>query len=177
MDQFSDDLKRGTTSPVTKPVVITFDDGWKNQYQNALPLLKKYGYTATFFVYTNPIGKYPVFMSWSNIKELIASGMTIGDHTLSHPYLSKLSPKELEHEVVDARKALESNLGITVRHFASPFGYTSPALVELLRKENFETGRTTYKGTQHTEDSRLALTGYLVKRDMKDFAWFLEYMK
>lgn len=175
MDQLMADLNTGTTSPVAKPVVLTFDDGWKSQYTYALPLLEKYHDTATFYIYTNPIGKSPHFMTWEDLQQLVAAGMTIGDHTTTHPYLSRLSAQQLQHEVTNAKQVLESRLGIRVVHFASPFGYTSPELVSLLQADGFETGRTTYKGAHHSKDDVLRLTGFLASRDMHDFEWAIQY--
>lgn len=63
MDDVAHYIATGTTSPVQKPVVLGFDDGWHNQYTYAFPLLKKYHFIATFYIYTNPIGK-KYFLSW-----------------------------------------------------------------------------------------------------------------
>ena len=172
-----DDLERfvalGTTL-VPKPVVLTFDDGWKSEYTYAFPLLKKYGFTATFFVFTNPIGKDSRFMTWEDVQELDAAGMTIGNHTLSHPYLTKLSLEEERKEVVQSKKVLEEKLGKSVTHFASPFGQSSDQLVALLKEAGFTTGRTTFWGAMHSKDDLLHLSGYLVERDIKRFMWVLE---
>ena len=175
LDELELDIENGTTSPIAKPVVLTFDDGNRNQYEYAFPLLKKYHDTATFFIYTNPIGKDPDFMTWDQVKELDAAGMTIGDHTLSHPYLSKLTPQELRIEVLGAKLVLEDHLGKSVVHFASPFGSTSDELVALLKEAGFKTGRTTDKGAYHSKDDILRLTGFLVHRDLRDFTWALEH--
>lgn len=87
MDELVKDVERGTTTPIQKPVVLTFDDGWRSQYFYALPILKKYQDTATFYIYSNVIDA-PLFLTWDEIRGLRAAGMTIGDHTMSHPYLS-----------------------------------------------------------------------------------------
>jgi hypothetical protein len=64
-----------------------------------------------------------------------------------------------------------------VTNFASPFGYTSPAVVAELKADGYETGRTTEKGSAHDVGSLYALTGYIVHHDMHDFTWALEYAK
>jgi peptidoglycan/xylan/chitin deacetylase (PgdA/CDA1 family) len=175
MDELVNDLKTGTTSPIAKPVVLGFDDGWQDQYTTVLPLLQKYHDTAIFYVYTNPIGKDPRFLTWDKIKALQAAGMTIGSHTLSHPYLSKLTPEQLRREVFDSKAILERELGTPVVHFASPFGYTSDALVALLQEAGYTTGRTTYKGNVHSEDSLLRLSGYFAPQTLHDLEWIVGY--
>lgn len=175
MDAVSTYLHDGTSYAIAKPVAITFDDGWHNQYEYAFPLLKKYGDIATFYIYSNPIDhQHPNFMSWDQIKNLRAAGMTIGSHTLTHPYLSTLSAQQLTHEVVDSKAVIEERLGISVHHFASPFGYTSPVLVALLDTADYETGRTTWPGAAHSWNDRLALSGFLVHRSIREFVWTLE---
>ena len=174
MDEFERELVVGTTSPIQKPVVLTFDDGLENQYVYAFPLLQKHHMTATFFVYTNPISRSKHFMTWEEVMALDAAGMTIGDHTLSHPYLSKLSEVQLRKEVVDSRHILEAHLHKPVVHFASPFGYTSPALVALLKEAGYTTGRTTNPGMYHTQNDALHLDGYLVHDTLRDFIYALE---
>lgn len=175
MDDLVQDLLLGNTRNVTKPVVLTFDDGWKNQYNYAFPVLKAHHVTATFYVFTNPImHEKPTFMSWDNLREMHTAGMTIGSHTITHPYLSKLSYEQLSHEVIDSKKIIEDHLGIVVKHFASPFGYSDDALVSLLKQAGYVTGRTTYKGGYHTKDELLYLPGFMVlSRDMNTFKGYL----
>lgn len=176
MKEVADMLKRGTTTPYIKPVALTFDDGWETQYEEGLPILKKHHAKATFYVYTNALqGLDHRFMTWDQVKEVSDGGFEIADHSISHPLLSKLTPQMLHHELYDSKVTLEQKLGIKVTDFASPFGYSSPAVIEELKKDGYETGRTTVKGSLHTKDSALALTGYLVHRDMKDFEYALKY--
>ncbi|MDB5195040.1 MAG: putative xylanase/chitin deacetylase [Parcubacteria group bacterium] len=177
MKEAADMLRRGTTSPVTKPVVLTFDDGWVTQYKNALPLLEAHHAKAVFYIFPNPIGKDARFMTWEQLATLRDSGMEIADHTLTHPLLSKQTPPMLHHEMYDSKTMLESKLGISVTDFASPFGYTSDAVVAELKADGYETGRTTDRGMVHAATSTYALSGYIVHKGMKDFEWALEYAK
>ncbi len=174
LDDLVHDIEQGTTTPVTKPVILTFDDGWRNQYRNAFPLLKKYHMTATFYVYTNPIGKKKHFLTWDQLKEMDAAGMTITSHTLSHPYLKLLSTDELTHEIVESKKILEAELKKPIRHFASPFGYTNSEVVTILKEAGYLTGRTTRKGVYHAKSDLLKLRGILINDDFSDFVHSLE---
>lgn len=167
-DQLASGLAAGTTSPVQKPVLLTFDDGWENQYNNAFPLLKKYHMTATFYVYTNAIG-VTHFLTWPEIKEMDAAGMIIGDHTLSHPNFKKTSLAQIQKEVTDSKKILEDHLGKPVVHFASPFGYTNPDIIAIVGAAGYRTARTTYKGVYHTAADLLHLRSILVSESFGDF--------
>jgi len=175
--QMRDMLARGTTSPIAKPVALTFDDGWVTQYKNALPLLKKHHQTATFYIYPNPISKDERFMTWDQLKEVKDAGMEMAGHSYTHPLLSKLTPEQLHHELYDSKTLLEEKLGVKIDDFASPFGYTSPAVVAELEKDGYLSGRTTNRGMLHVATSTMALTGYLVHQDLFDFEWALEHGK
>jgi peptidoglycan/xylan/chitin deacetylase (PgdA/CDA1 family) len=143
-----------------KAVVLTFDDGWKNQYTYAFPLLKKYGFTATFFIFTNAIG-HKNFLSWEQIKEMDAAGMTIGGHTKTHPYLTKITdPQKLAAEIAGGKKILEDHLGKKVDVFAYPFGLYNDAVVKAVRDAGYRIGRTSNPGLYQTE-AGLLTTGCL----------------
>jgi peptidoglycan/xylan/chitin deacetylase (PgdA/CDA1 family) len=169
MDEFETSMKNGY-SPVLKPVVLTFDDGWRNQYKYAFPLLVKHHMTATFFVYTNPIDyEKPHFLSWDMVVEMDRAGMTIGDHTITHPLLPRLTPEELKRQMTLSKTILENHLGHPVRHFASPFGNTSTLIRQTAVDAGYVTARTTYSGVYHTKDDLMKLHGILVTDSITDF--------
>jgi peptidoglycan/xylan/chitin deacetylase (PgdA/CDA1 family) len=121
---------------------LTFDDGFKNHYTNALPILVEHGYPGAFFVPTDYIGRdinkdreivqsffkntqYPLiieFMSWDNCRELINAGMVIGSHTCSHAKLSTMEACDAKTELLNSKLKIENKLGIVCRHFSAPFG-------------------------------------------------------
>ena len=170
LDQFVADIENGTTGKINKPVMLTFDDGWRNQYKYAFPLLKKYGLKATFYVYTNPIDHHKEhFLTWDEIKEMDEAGMTIGSHTVTHPYLSNLPQEALRREIALSKQILEKELGKPVLHFASPFGYIDPQIMQIVKDARYKTARTTYKGIYHTKDDLLQLRGILVGDNFNDF--------
>ena len=143
-----------------KAVILTFDDGWKNQYIYAFPLLKKYGFTATFFVFTNAIG-HKNFLSWEEIKEMDAAGMTIGGHTKTHPYLTKITdPEKLAAEIAGGKKILEDHLGKKVDVFAYPFGLYNDAVIKAVRDAGYRIGRTSKPSLYQTAEGLLT-TGCL----------------
>ena len=104
-----------------KAVVLTFDDGWKSQYQYAVPILEKYKFTATFFIVTSYVdGHYGEYVSWSDLKDLVKNNFDIESHTKSHMMLTKLDPKKLDIELTESKKTLEKKLGIKVIGIAYP---------------------------------------------------------
>ncbi len=112
------DLKGGIALP-EKSVVLTFDDGWKNQYENAVPVLEKYNFNATFFIISkSTTGGY---MTWDNLKELVGKGFDIESHTETHAMLTKITPEQLKEELVGSKKMLEDKLGIPVTTIAYPY--------------------------------------------------------
>lgn len=127
----------GRASLPSRPIVITFDDGYEDNYSAAYPILARLKMRGTFFVVTGKMGQAG-YMSWEQAGKMSAGGMEIGSHTLSHYTLKEINLKELERELLSSRIMLENNLQQAAPIFANPFGETAPAVVELL-------GRTGYR--------------------------------
>ena len=112
------------------PVVITIDDGYKSTYTLAYPILKKYHFPATFFIYTDFIEKNKYSLTWKELREMEAHGIEIGSHTLSHCNLLKIGEEEtqtqylnrIRKEIILSKKILEENLETPVQFFAYPYG-------------------------------------------------------
>lgn len=136
-------FNKGSPLP-ENPVIISFDDGWGDQFIYAFPILEKHKYTATFFVFTNPIGTRG-FMTWDNLRTLRDAGMTIAAHSRSHPYLNKITdPAKLWNEIDGSKKALEKNLGISVHEFAYPFGQYNATTTAMVRQDGYASARGDY---------------------------------
>jgi peptidoglycan/xylan/chitin deacetylase (PgdA/CDA1 family) len=103
-----------------KPIMISFDDGDIDIYQNAYPIMKKYGFMGTFYIVGNRVGA-DQFVNADQIKELIADGWEIGCHGFSHQDMSK-DHDAIETEGLHAKKVLQDKLGITINSFAYPYG-------------------------------------------------------
>lgn len=128
----------------TRPVVITFDDGFESVYTQAWPVLNRFGFEATVFLVAGYCGKLndwptqpstaPRFrlMDWKQIQEMARYGIEFGGHTLSHPRLDKLAPQELKHEILDSKALLEDRLGCAVSVFAYPYGRYNQATKKLV---------------------------------------------
>ena len=129
--------------------------------------------TATFYVYTDPIGN-KIYLTWDQLREMDQAGMTIASHTQSHPYFKTLALDKVTQEVTASKKILERELGKPVIHFASPYGSMDDDKMNILREAGYATGRTTYKGIYHHKDSLLKLRGILVSDRIQDFIDVLE---
>ncbi len=130
-----------------KPVVITFDDGYEDNYTNAYPILSKYGFTATVFVVTSYInGKG--FMSWEQLQELGDRGWQIESHTINHPSLvkDKLNAASLKSELLEAKNTLEKRFGRSVKFFAYPFGDYNADVIRAVKEAGYLMAFTTERG-------------------------------
>ncbi len=120
---------QGTSIPA-KAIVLTFDDGWKSQYTYAYPILKKFGYTASFYIITSyPTGKYPAYMGWDQIRDLDKNGMEIGSHTVHHVNLARIPVAQVAPELTDSKATLEKELGHAITTFVYP-EYGQNAMVQ-----------------------------------------------
>jgi peptidoglycan/xylan/chitin deacetylase (PgdA/CDA1 family) len=121
-----------------RPVVLTFDDGFADFHSRALPLLERYGFTATVFVTTGWIADSGApdaalrrpgrMLSWSQIAEAAATGVEIGAHSHGHPELDLLAAESLRRELELSKALLEQRLGRPVPGLAYPFGYSNAAV-------------------------------------------------
>ena len=106
-----------------KPVILTFDDGYVDNYQYAFPLLKKYGYVGTFFLVTYPIDfGNPDYMTWDMVQEMYQSGMDFEPHSYRHFDLRGKDLDFLVFEIVAPKEAIEAHIGQTVHFFSYPSG-------------------------------------------------------
>lgn len=161
-------LKSGQAT-TTAQVILTFDDGWENQYRYAYPLLAKYHATAVFYVFTNPLSRARHYLTWDQVRELHAAGFTIGSHTLTHPYLSRLTDAELDHQLTESKKIIEDELAAPVTDFASPFGYSDARVQAAAARAGYTTARTLYLGRLQSTDSALHMPAYLVNDSLPYF--------
>ena len=144
LEQLYQALYKGGTLP-EKPVVITFDDGYVDNYTTAYPILKKHGFTGTVFMVTSYInGKG--FMAWPQLKELVANGWEIEGHTAKHPYLTKIDPATILSELRAPKELLEKELGQPVNFLAYPFGALNDNVVKTVKDAGYRMAVTTERG-------------------------------
>jgi peptidoglycan/xylan/chitin deacetylase (PgdA/CDA1 family) len=125
-------VERG--APVDGLAVITFDDGYRDNYATVAPELERRGLPATFFISTALIGSTFVpswdvkcgvateWMSWDQVRDLRRQGFEIGSHTMHHVDLGRVTGADAERELVCSRERLERELGEPVRLFSYPYG-------------------------------------------------------
>ena len=128
-----------------KPFVITLDDGYLDNYTIAFPILKRHGFTATIFMVTSYIDGEG-FMSWSQLKELVANGWEIEGHTENHPHLTKKDPQTVLSELEISKELLENRLGQSVKFFAYPYGDLNANVVQVVKDAGYAMAFTTERG-------------------------------
>ena len=148
--------KRGEKDIPAKSAVITLDDGWKSQYEAAWPILKKFDYPFTLFVYTDYVKGGPKSggesISWEQLAELRDAGVDIGGHTISHKDLRGPRhgppPPDYEawlwNELNGSKQIIEQRLGVKIEALALPFGFYNARVQEAAKKAGYEAVFTVY---------------------------------
>jgi peptidoglycan/xylan/chitin deacetylase (PgdA/CDA1 family) len=187
-----DRLRMGRTSG--DEVVVTFDDGFRNQLDNAAPVLAAHGFKACFFLVTGLVGAgaddvrrftrerlhlpVPVEpLDWDGAARLLELGHEIGSHTRSHRELTELDDGELEHELVSSRDELTRRLG-GVRHFSVPYGDRtrfSERVAAAAREAGYESCATAIRGVNTSALDLYALHRHHVsaRAPVRELAHFL----
>jgi peptidoglycan/xylan/chitin deacetylase (PgdA/CDA1 family) len=160
--QAFDALERGRALP-PKPVLITFDDGYRDVIRYAAPLLHRLHMPATAYVITDRIsGPDTSFFTWGQLKRLERLGVEIGSHTVSHPDLTILPASQALAELHTSRRVLEKHLGHPVQWLAYPAGAENASVVELARRAGYVLAVTTNPGTDQDAARPLELNRYEV---------------
>lgn len=108
----------------TRPIILTFDDGYEDSYQFAYPLLKRYGFSGMFYIITGKVG-WQGQMSWAQMREMLANGMQMGSHTINHVDIGQLllnSPAQATQELQTSQLTMQQHLGIPIQQFCYPSG-------------------------------------------------------
>ncbi len=124
--------------PAGPSVCITFDDGCETDLIAAAPLLREFGFNATFYLTAGFLGT-PGYLSPSQVRDLDAQGFEIGCHSMTHPYLPDLPEPELKREIVDAKLQLEQIVGHAIEHFSCPGGRYDQRTLQMARQAGFRT--------------------------------------
>lgn len=140
--------KRGEINIPDPSVVITIDDGFDSIYDEAYPVLKEFGFPFAFFIYTNFLGGAGRTLSVDEIKEMMENGGTLGCHSVSHPYVSKVRAernkgpeayaKFLRNEMVESAKILKEKIGVRPKVYAYPGGYYADDMFEMADEAGYE---------------------------------------
>jgi peptidoglycan/xylan/chitin deacetylase (PgdA/CDA1 family) len=149
------------TNSNKKLVSITFDDGYQDFYNNAFPVLRTYKFPSTVFLVSDLVGKENLWNSqgkerllhWDSILEMKDAGVVFGSHSKTHPFLSKLSGKELEDEIRGSKLFLEEKLKKPVDFFCYPNGDYDNRVLETVAAAGYRGAVTTKRGLIHRNDS------------------------
>ena len=162
-----------------KSVVITIDDGWRSTYDIAFPILKKYGYPATLFIYTDFILKSKNTLDWALLAELSSNGIDIQSHTKSHRNLNRRDEQEsfreyfdsVRKELTESAEIIKKRLNKDVTYLAYPYGDTNPLIIALLVKLGYKGALTVNRGSNpfFTDNYRINRSMIYGNFDIKEF--------
>lgn len=158
-----------TGSVSEKVVAITFDDGFRDVYTQAMPVLDRHGFTATIYLPTAFIEdqrssfKKRECLTWSEVRELHAHGIEFGSHTVNHPVLYQLNWPDIEFETRSSKSEIEKRLQTTVASFSYPYAFPQEdrqftrRLAEILCGQGYQSCVTTVIGNSHMKDDLFKL--------------------
>lgn len=146
--EFVNMLKRDIPMP-DRSVILTFDDGFENNYSVAFPILKKFGLKATIFLTTDYISRKCTWdkksdipdlplLTWEMIKEMSESGIDFQSHTATHPHLPLLSDNEIRDELRRSRNIIKNKLGKDCNILCYPYAEFDKRVVYILKEEGYE---------------------------------------
>ncbi len=162
-------------------IILTFDDGYENNFSNAFPILKAFNFKAIIFLVTKYIGKYNYWhnpqnepyikmLSIKEIKEMKQYGIEFGSHTYSHPHLDKLKIESVKEELVKSKKMLEEIIKKKIIYFAYPYGkgIYNENIKRALKETGYQYAFTMEKGLNTYEDN-FYLKRVVVPNSFKEF--------
>lgn len=141
-----------------RPLLITFDDGYADNWEYAFPLLKQYNMTAVFYIITSLIGQ-PERLTAAQIKEMAAAGMYFGSHTISHRSLGELPESEIRDELQTSKNILETMLDRDIRTVAYPKGSYNEETLRIAKEIGYVAGLSTRYGKSSRQGNP-----YMLKR-------------
>ncbi len=165
-----------TNANLSKEVVITFDDGYRDFYTDAMDVIKQCDFTATIFLTTDRIKNAPAriegadYLTWKEVHELHRGGIRFGSHTVTHPDLRSLGPDQIEYEVGYSKETIEQELGESTRFFSYPHAFPEEDrtftrfLEDVLQNQGFENGVCSSIGRAQRESNRFFLPRVPINR-------------
>ncbi|MDM5299897.1 polysaccharide deacetylase family protein [Bacillus pumilus] len=144
------------TKPSEKYVLITFDDGYTDNYTKAFPILKKYGLKATIFMIEQSIGR-PHHLTDEQMDEMIAHGISIESHTIHHLELNRLSTEQQEEELKESKQFFDQRFSQRTRMVSYPVGRYNEATLKLAKEAGYQMAVTTEPGHAKKEQGMMSL--------------------
>lgn len=155
-----------------KSAVITFDDGYEDNYIHAYKILKKYGYPAIIFIPSDLINTEG-YLSWAQVKEMARSGITIGSHSRHHLYLPDLAQQEQRDEIIGSKSIIEQQLGKTCDYFSYPIGGFNDQIKQFVKEAGYYGAAATNRGFDRTNRDVFELNRIRFgdRDDRNDYLW------
>jgi peptidoglycan/xylan/chitin deacetylase (PgdA/CDA1 family) len=149
-----------------KPVIISIDDGYRDNYENAFPVLREFGLTATILLATEFIDQgNEAYLSWAMVEEMAEAGIRFEPHSKSHPDLRDRDRDFLIYQILGSQETIAAHIGYAPRYFAYPSGRYDDAVIQVLRDLNFWGAVTTYSGKWHGYNDRFEWTRLRVRNN------------
>ena len=155
LDELVDSIKEGRKIS-KKSVVITFDDGYENNYTYALNILKKYGFPATIFIPSDFLDTHG-HLTTQQVKEMAQQKIDVGSHSRTHAYLPGQPEITQKDEIRGSRQALEEKVATEIKYFAYPIGGFSPEIKKIVREAGYKGACTTNRGNDRANKDVYAL--------------------
>jgi peptidoglycan/xylan/chitin deacetylase (PgdA/CDA1 family) len=161
-----------------KPVILTFDDGYVDNYENAFPILQEFGFTGTFFILTGPTDRgEPAYMSWDMLREMSAAGQDIEVHGREHVALSERDYDFLVYHLLGPSETIQAQLGYQPRFLAYPSGLYDENTISVAASAGYWGALTTRSGVGHDSRAPFELERLRIPGDytLDAFIWVLEH--
>ena len=155
-------LRGGELPP--KPILITFDDGYQDVFQNAFPIMQEMGFIGVIYIYVDQVG-LKEFVNTEQIRILADNGWEIGNHSMSHKDLTR-NYSNLAYEVQESRSTLQETIGVNVDTFAYPYGKSDDVVIEYIKDSDYLAGMGLGLNWYHTLDSLFDLTRIEIRGDI-----------
>ncbi|HBX71170.1 MAG TPA: hypothetical protein DEH25_17795 [Chloroflexi bacterium] len=158
-----DALIKGAELP-EKPIVITFDDGNRNIYDNAFPIMQEFGFPGVFYIVANRLNSGTNIAHVPELKEMLAVGWEIGSHSYTHSDLT-LDHSIAQYEILQSKLDIEDALGIKVQTFAYPYGTIDPYLAQKVQDYGYRAGMGLGASATHTWGTMFYLSRIEIQGD------------
>ncbi len=161
-----------------RPVILTFDDGYRDNFLHAYRLLRRFDSVGTFFIVTGFIDENrSEYLTWGQVRVMHQGGMAFGSHSFTHPDLRGQSVDYLVWQILGSQQAIEERIGEAVRFFSYPAGSYDQQVIDVLRSAGFWAAVTTRPSDLHTSDGLFELDRIRVRGEdtLEQFAAKLEY--
>jgi peptidoglycan/xylan/chitin deacetylase (PgdA/CDA1 family) len=161
-----------------RPVVITFDDGFADFYDQALPILSRFGFRSTIYIITQYMeetsrwldqegsGDIPM-LSWKQVAEIASQGVEIVAHSHTHPQLDTIPLAQAAQEIRLSKSIIESHLGQQIGSFAYPHGYHNANIRRLVQEAGFSSACAVKHAMSSLEDDRFTLSRIIITHNVK----------